>query len=63
MAILPPVNEVPDGFSANTLWHFRLASLGTEAVLWTALGITFGAFAERLLSPPGHGRAAARGLG
>jgi Probable cobalt transporter subunit (CbtA) len=47
MLILPPVNEVPAGFSATTLWNFRLASLGIEAVLWTTLGLVFGALAER----------------
>jgi hypothetical protein len=49
MLILPSVNEVPAGFSATTLWHFRLASLGTEAVLWATLGLTFGVLVERLL--------------
>jgi uncharacterized membrane protein YagU involved in acid resistance len=51
MFILPPVNEVPADFSATTLWNFRLASLGIQAVLWTTLGLIFGALAERLLSP------------
>jgi hypothetical protein len=52
MLILPPVNEVPTDFSATTLWNFRLASLGLELVLWTALGLSFGLFAERLFAPP-----------
>jgi len=51
MAILPPINEVPEGFSAVTLWNFRLASLGIEAVLWTTLGLVFGILAERQLAP------------
>ena len=51
MVILPGVNEVPADFSATTLWKFRLASLGIEAVLWTALGLIFGAAAERQLVP------------
>jgi hypothetical protein len=50
MLILPPVNEVPAGFPATTLWNFRLASLGLEAVLWVALGLIFGALAERLMA-------------
>ena len=54
MVILPPVNEVPADFSATTLWRFRLASLGIEAVLWTALGLGFGIFVERLLSSEWH---------
>ena len=49
MLILPPVNEVPADFSAATLWNFRLASLGIELVLWTALGLVFGVLAERRL--------------
>jgi cell division protein FtsL len=49
MLILPPVNEVPAEFPATTLWNFRLTSLGIEAVLWTALGLVFGALAERQL--------------
>lgn len=51
MLVLPPVNEVPTGFSAVTLWNFRLASLGIETVLWTGLGLIFGALAERQLEP------------
>jgi hypothetical protein len=47
MVILPPVNEIPDHFSASTLWNFRLASLGIAAVLWTTLGLVFGVLAER----------------
>lgn len=49
MLVLPPVNEVPAGFPATTLWDFRLASLGVEAVLWTTLGLAFGALADRQL--------------
>ena len=47
MRILPRVNEVPADFPATALWNFRLASLGIEAVLWTALGLVFGALVER----------------
>jgi hypothetical protein len=47
MLILPPVNEVPTGFSAVTLWNFRLASLGIETVLWTTLALVFGWLATR----------------
>jgi putative cobalt transporter subunit CbtA len=49
MLVLPAVSEVPDDFSASTLWRFRLASLGTQAVLWTALGLAFGILAEKPL--------------
>jgi hypothetical protein len=51
MSILPPINEVPAEFSAVTLWNFRLASLGIEAVLWAVLGLAFGVLAERQLTP------------
>jgi Probable cobalt transporter subunit (CbtA) len=46
-AILPRVDEVPADFSATVLWRFRLASLGTQLVLWTTLGLLFGALTER----------------
>ena len=46
---LPEVNEVPDGFSAILLWKFRLASIGTQAVTWSTLGLLFGALTERSL--------------
>jgi hypothetical protein len=48
---LPGVHEVPKGFPADTLWRFRLASLGTQACIWATLGLGFGALAERLLLP------------
>jgi hypothetical protein len=39
---LPGVQEVPAGFPAALIWEFRLSSLGTQAVLWAALGIGYG---------------------
>lgn len=47
MLVLPPVNEVPSGFPAVALWQFRLASIGIHAVVWTTLGLTFGALTQR----------------
>lgn len=47
---LPMVDEVPEGFPATVLWDFRIASLGTIAVLWTVLGLTFGALVHRALA-------------
>jgi predicted cobalt transporter CbtA len=44
---LPEVNEVPQAFSATVLWRFRVASLGIQAVLWTTIGLLFGALTER----------------
>jgi Probable cobalt transporter subunit (CbtA) len=52
MLVLPPINEVPSEFSAVVLWRFRLASLGIEAVLWTTLGLAFGAVVEHQLPGP-----------
>jgi predicted cobalt transporter CbtA len=37
--ILPAIDEVPSDFPATLLWQFRLASLGTQAVLWAVLGV------------------------
>jgi len=44
---LPGVNEVPEGFPADLLWNFRIASLGAQAITWAALGMLFGILAER----------------
>jgi Probable cobalt transporter subunit (CbtA) len=54
MLILRPIDEVPAGFSADVLWRFRLASLGLQVVLWGALGLGFGALAERLTAGLGR---------
>jgi hypothetical protein len=45
--LLPGVNEVPADFSATVLWQFRLASVGTQLVLWATLALVFGALTER----------------
>ncbi|MBE1566065.1 CbtA family protein [Nonomuraea africana] len=45
--VLPEVDEVPAGFPAEVLWRFRIASFGIHAVLWTVLGLVFGALTER----------------
>jgi hypothetical protein len=58
MMVMRPIDEVPSEFSAVVLWRFRLASLGIEAVLWTTLGLGFGALAEHQLS--GQARGAVR---
>lgn len=49
---LPTVNEVPSAFSAVVLWKFRIAALGIQIVLWTTLGLLFGALTERALEAP-----------
>ncbi|MCE7011424.1 CbtA family protein [Kibdelosporangium philippinense] len=45
--LLPVVNEVPEGFPASLLWNFRVASLGTQLLLWAGIGLLFGVFIER----------------
>jgi hypothetical protein len=56
------VHEIPAGFPADTLWKFRLASLGTNAMLWLTIGLGFGYAAERLLAARSpHGTAVAAG--
>ncbi|MFC4857725.1 CbtA family protein [Actinophytocola glycyrrhizae] len=47
-ALLPAFHEVPDDFPAQTLWEFRLASLGTQAVLWSTIGVVFAALLDRV---------------
>lgn len=48
--VVPAINEVPHDFPATVLWDFRIASLATQAVLWTTIGVAFGAFANALLT-------------
>ncbi len=52
--IMPTVQEVPRAFPAVVLWRFRVASLGVQAVLWTALGLLFGIVSERILPRAGN---------
>lgn len=44
---LPAINEVPETFSAVVLWRFRVASLGIQLILWTTIGLLFGALTEK----------------
>jgi len=48
--LLPSVNEVPKTFPAVTLYRFREASIGMQAVLWTTIGLVFAGTAERVMS-------------
>lgn len=52
--LMPEVNEIPDGFSADVLWRFRLSAFGTQLTMWCAAGLLFGEFAERTLRKQGH---------
>jgi hypothetical protein len=49
-ALLPSINEVPKTFPAVTLFRFREASLGMQAVIWTTIGLVFGVTAERVMA-------------
>ncbi|QIN82231.1 hypothetical protein GBA63_05895 [Rubrobacter tropicus] len=42
-----PASADPGDFPAGLLWDFRISSLGTQVVLWTGLGVVFGALCER----------------
>ena len=53
LLVMPEVSEIPAQFPAVVLWRFRIAALGMQAVLWSSLGLGFGAAAERLLQPGG----------
>jgi hypothetical protein len=44
---LPVINEVPAAFPAVLLWKFRVAAIGMQVIMWTTIGLLFGALAER----------------
>jgi predicted cobalt transporter CbtA len=44
---MPGVDEPPDGFPADLLWSFRIATVGMHAVLWATLGLVFGRLASQ----------------
>ncbi|KAE8761793.1 hypothetical protein FSO04_00095 [Paraburkholderia madseniana] len=50
---MPTINEVPAAFPAVLLWKFRVAAIGMQVVMWTTVGLLFGALVERskLLAP------------
>ncbi|MGP4085186.1 CbtA family protein [Streptomyces sp. KR55] len=57
MVFLPSGENIPKGFPATELWEFRLASIGVQAVMWSAFALLFGYLAERVLEPkPARGR-------
>jgi len=57
--LLPAINEVPENFPSTSLYDFRLATVGLQVVLWTALSLVFGYLAERSLKQSGNYRALA----
>jgi pimeloyl-ACP methyl ester carboxylesterase len=62
--ILPGIHEVPKNFPATTLWRFREASIGMQAVLWATIGMIFSVAAQRVMAgePVLRRRARAAGL-
>lgn len=44
---LPSINEVPAAFPAVVLGKFRVAAIGMQAIMWTTIGLLFGAWVER----------------
>lgn len=49
---LPRVDEVPADFSASLLWQFRVVAVGIQVIVWTTLGLLFGALAAREVERP-----------
>jgi len=47
---LPTYNEIPSTFPATTLYGFRAASVGTQLVMWTSIGLVFAAAAQRVMT-------------
>jgi predicted cobalt transporter CbtA len=47
---LPDVNETPESFPAVVMWQFRMASMGAQLIMWTTIGLLFGALTERALT-------------
>ena len=53
----PQGKSVFPGFPADTLFSFRLYSIGAQLVLWTTIALIFAPAAEKLLTG-GNGRPA-----
>jgi hypothetical protein len=47
--VLPDVHETPEGFPADVLWRFRMASMAIQVSVWGTVGLLFGALTERSL--------------
>jgi hypothetical protein len=56
---MPTINEVPAAFPAVLLWKFRVAAIGMQVIMWTTVGLLFGAMVEqsKLLTPAGRSAA------
>jgi len=55
---MPTINEVPAAFPAVLLWKFRVAAIGMQVIMWTTIGLLFGALVERSAFVRPIGRAA-----
>jgi hypothetical protein len=62
MLVMPAVDEVPKGFSADLLWDFRVATVGIHAVIWATLGLVFGRLASQQIGVE-HPALASTGFG
>lgn len=49
--VLDAVTDADVTFPPTVLWAFRVSALGLQAVMWTALGLVFGALAQRQMEP------------
>jgi predicted cobalt transporter CbtA len=47
---LPTYNDIPADFPATTLYEFRLASVGTQLIMWASIGLVFAAAAQRVMT-------------
>ncbi len=47
VAVMAPIDEVPDSFPSNVLFEFRVGSLLTQGALWLALGIVLTGLVHR----------------
>ena len=57
---MPAINEVPAAFPAVLLWKFRVAAIGMQLIMWTTIGLLFGALVERSAFMRVNGRAAVK---
>jgi len=57
---MPAINEMPEGFSPDVLWNFRVVSVGIHVILWAVIGLGFGVLAEKAVGEDsGNARLAA----
>lgn len=47
--LMPALRETPEGFPADAMWDFRMASIGIHAVIWGVIGVVYGVVVERTM--------------